>query len=76
LEPFLGEDLIHNTLNAFSAALAAGQLAPGILQFLAEMECLLIDCAESLEHTFGIGPFEFQGLAHLIESEQESAVAY
>jgi hypothetical protein len=40
------------------------------------MECLLIDCAESLEHTFGIAPFEFQGLAHLIESEQECAVAY
>jgi hypothetical protein len=40
------------------------------------MECLLIDCVESLEHAFGIAPFEFQGLVHLIESEQESAVAY
>jgi hypothetical protein len=76
LEPFLGEELIHNALNAFSTALAAGQLSPGILHLLAEMECLLIDCAESLENAFGIGPFEFQGLAHLIESEQESAVVY
>jgi len=31
LEPFLGEELIHNALNAFSTALAAGQLSPGIL---------------------------------------------
>ena len=76
LEPFLGEELIHNALNAFSTALAAGQLSPGILQLLAETECLLIDCAESLENAFGIAPFEFQGLAHLIESEQEGGVVY
>jgi uncharacterized membrane protein YgcG len=76
LEPFLGEAELANALHAASQHLGEARLGQGISAFLTEVGCLLSDCVESLESTYGLGSFEYQGLAHLIESEQESAVAY
>ena len=76
LEPFLGEAELANALQAAAPHLSEARMGQGITAFLAEIECQLSDCVENLESTYGLGRFEFQGLAHLEESEQESAVAY
>ena len=76
LEPFLGEAELANAMQAAVPLLSEAKLGQGISAFLTEVGCLLNDCVESLESTYGLGAFEYQGLAHLLESEEESAVAY
>lgn len=76
LEPFLGEAELANALQAAMPLLREAKLGQGIVALISEIECQLTDCIESLEITYGLGSFEFQNLAHLEESEQESAVAY
>lgn len=76
LEPFLGDAELANALQAAVPYLSVAKLGQGITAFFSEIDCLLSDCVDNLENTYGLGSFEYQGLAHLEESEQESAVAY
>jgi hypothetical protein len=40
------------------------------------MERQLAECTSELHRTFGIGDFEYQGLAHFLDSEEAASVVY
>ena len=76
LEPFLAQDQITACLQAMQPLLAAQQHGRAIEAFLLAMERQLIDSLADLDTAFGIGKFEYQGLAHLLDSEDQATVAY
>lgn len=76
LEPFVSEARITSALNAALALLSVNQLGGAVLAFLTEMEKQLADCVNEMPGTFGIGGFEFQGVEHLLDSQQSAAVIY
>lgn len=76
LEPFLAREQVEICLKEAQPALAAGQPVRASEVFLQAMERELIDAARDLDKAFGIGGFEFQGLAHLLDSEDQTAVVY
>lgn len=76
LEPFVGEPRLTSALHAALPALAADQPGKAVLSFLSEMERQLAECTSELHRTFGIGDFEYQGLAHFMDSEEAASVVY
>lgn len=76
LEPFIGEARLTAALHAAFPSLAADQPGKAVLGFLGEMERHLAECSSELNQVFGIGDFEYQGLAHFMDSEEAAAVVY
>lgn len=76
LEPFVSEARLTSALHAAFPALTADQPGKAVLSFLHEMERQLAECSAELNRAFGIGDFEYQGLAHLLDSEEAAAVVY
>ena len=76
LEPFLSEARLTSALNLAFPLLAGNQLGKAVLAFLNEIERQLTECVSEIKPTFGIGDFEYQGLAHFLDSEEKTAAVY
>jgi uncharacterized membrane protein YgcG len=76
LEPFVGEARLISALHAAHPLLAVDQWGKAVAAFLTELERQLIECAAELNSAYGIGSFEYQGLAHFLDSEESAAVVY
>lgn len=76
LEPFVPPSQLSACLQSMRPLLATDQHGRAIESFLLAMEQELIGAAADLDVAFGIGNFEYQGLAHLLDSEERGAVAY
>ena len=76
LEPFVSEARLTSALHAAFPALTADQPGKAVVSFLNEMERQLAECSSELNRAFGIGDFEYQGLAQFLDSEDAASVVY
>lgn len=76
LEPFVAADQLAASLQAMRPYMASGEHGRAVEAFLLAMEPQLVEAAADLDLAFGIGAFEYLGLAHFLDSEDEAAVAY